>query len=244
MIHLIDVTKIYKQGEGPSVDRVCLTIKTGETIVLLGSSGAGKTTLLKMINRLVLPTHGCIKINDRDVKSYVVEELRRSIGYVFQSPGLFPHMTVEENITIVLRLMGRPLKERKERARELLEFIHLDPDTYSNRYPEELSGGEGQRVGVGRALAADPEFLLMDEAFGALDAITREALQDEILHLKSVLKKTIVFVTHDINEAFKIGDRIAVMHQGKLEQVGTKEDLTQHPKTSFVKQLVEAGLEK
>jgi len=243
IIEFINVSKTYR-GEGePSVNNVSLTIERGESLVLIGTSGGGKTTVLKMLNGLEEPTSGSILINGKDIRSYNINKLRRSFfGYVFQKIGLFPHMTVEENIETVLRLDKKPPEFRRKRVYELLEFMRLSPDVYLNRYPDQLSGGEQQRVGVARALATDSECLLMDEPFGALDAVTRCELQDEILKLKTQLKKTIVFVTHDISEAFKLGDRIAVMQDGKIEQLGTKEDLCQFPKTPFVEQLVQTGL--
>jgi osmoprotectant transport system ATP-binding protein len=211
--------------------------------VLIGSSGCGKTTLLKLMNGLEQTTSGSILIKGKDIKSYDNIELRRSFfGYVFQKTGLFPHMTVRDNINIVLKIAKKPAEFREKRIHELLNFMGLDPSTYLDRYPHQLSGGEQQRVGVARALATDSECLLMDEPFGALDALTRLSLQDEILRLKHDLKKTIVFVTHDIAEAFKLADRIAVLQHGKIEQLGTKEDLIQAPKTPFVEQMVNAGL--
>jgi len=196
-----------------------------------------------MLNGLEDPTSGTILIKGKELKSYNINKLRRSFfGYVFQKVGLFPHMTIMENLDIVLRLDKKKKEFRRKRIQELLEFMHLSPDVYSNRYPHQLSGGEQQRVGVARALATDSECLLMDEPFGALDAITRSELQDEILRLKSELKKTIIFITHDISEAFKLGDRIAVIQEGMIEQIGTKEDLMLSPQTPFVEQLVNIGL--
>ncbi len=211
--------------------------------MLIGSSGGGKTTLLKLLNGLEKPTSGTILIWGKDIQTYNIYELRRSFfGYVFQKIGLFPHMTVSENIDIVLRLNKKNAEYRKKKVWKLLEFMHLDPRAYLDRYPDQLSGGEQQRVGVARALAMDSECLLMDEPFGALDAVTRCELQAAILRLKKELNKTIIFVTHDISEAFKLGDRIVVMQEGLIEQIGTKEDLTTSPQTSFVQQLVNSGL--
>ncbi|AAO89738.1 ABC transporter ATP-binding protein [Coxiella burnetii] len=238
MITLDRITKFYRSVKSPAVDSVSFEVKDGETLVLLGSSGSGKTTLMKMINRLIEPTSGTIKIEGKDVREYNLSELRRSIGYVFQQIGLFPHMTIEKNITILLKLLHYPKAKRIQRAAELLEMVHLDPQKFAQRYSDELSGGQQQRVGVARALAADPKYLLMDEPFGALDAMTRSALQEEMIHLNQKLGKTIVFVTHDIFEAFRIADRIAVMHKGKLEQIGTKNELLNNPATEFVEQLV------
>jgi osmoprotectant transport system ATP-binding protein len=237
MIRLEDVSKSFDNGQTYAVRDVSLRIASGELLVLLGSSGCGKTTTLKMINRLIEPTTGTIEVGGSDVRTQEMIPLRRSIGYVFQGIGLFPHMTVEENISVILRLQGRPKSERQGRARELMEIVGLPPDDFKARYPTKLSGGQQQRVGVARALAADPGCLLMDEPFGALDAITRDGLQEELLHLKERLLKTIVFVTHDIFEALRIADRIAVMHAGRLEQVGTKEQILRAPATEFVRNL-------
>jgi osmoprotectant transport system ATP-binding protein len=215
----------------------------GEILVLIGSSGCGKTTLLKLMNGLEEPTSGSVLIKGKDIKAYNIVELRRTFfGYVFQKIGLFPHMTILENLNIVLKISKKPPQFRETRIHELLDFMGLDPSIYLDRYPSQLSGGEQQRVGVARALATDTECLLMDEPFGALDALTRLSLQDEILRLKHNLKKTIVFVNHDVVEAFKLGDRIAVLQHGKTEQLGTKEELIQSPKTPFIQQMVSAGL--
>ncbi len=205
--------------------------------MLLGSSGSGKTTTLKMINRLIEPTKGFIKINGTKTSELNPVELRRSIGYVFQGIGLFPHMTVRKNLEIIPRLLGWPKKKRHKRAMELLEIVGLEPENYSDRLPDELSGGEQQRIGVARALASNPTCMLMDEPFGALDALTRDALQQELLSLKKQLKKTIVFVTHDIFEALTLGDKIAILHKGFLEQTGTKEEILSNPQTDFVRNL-------
>lgn len=239
MIQLSHIFKSYNHHKTYVINDVCLTIEHGETFVLLGSSGSGKTTLLKMINRLVQPTKGEILINGKNIQQYERVKLRRSIGYVFQAVGLFPHMTIETNISIVLQLMRKPLKERLKKSHELLHLIGLDPKQFAKRYPHELSGGQAQRVGVARALAADPDILLMDEPFGALDAITRNDLQETMIELRKQMNKTIVFVTHDIVEAFRLADHIAVMHNGILEQVGSKTELLETPKTQFVKQLIE-----
>ncbi len=239
MIVLKDVWKSFNGGQTFVVRGVSLEVAKGETLVLLGSSGCGKTTTLKMINRLIEPTKGSIEIDGRNVTGIDPVELRRSIGYVFQGIGLFPHLTVAENVSIVLRLLGRPKHERLQRAKELLALVGLEPTVFADRYPDELSGGQQQRVGVARALAADPEYLLMDEPFGALDTVTRDILQQELMRLKAQLRKTIVFVTHDLFEAFLLADRIAVMHDGRIEQVGTKEELMKRPATPFVRQLLE-----
>ena len=205
--------------------------------MLLGSSGCGKSTLLKMINRLIDPTEGRIYLDGKDVQQQDPIELRRSIGYVFQGIGLFPHLSIQENISIVPRLIGWPEDRINSRYRELLELVQLSPEIHADRFPDELSGGQQQRVAVARALAADPAYLLMDEPFGALDAITRDSLQQEFLELNQRLNKTIIFVTHDILEAVTLGDRIAILHKGQLEQIGTREEILENPATHFVREL-------
>jgi len=238
MIRLDRVSKSFDGGRSYAVKELSLRVNTGETLVLLGSSGCGKTTTLKMINRLIEPSDGRIEVGGEDIMKLDPVALRRRIGYVFQGIGLFPHMTVEENVGLVPRLSGDFVHERKANAHRLLEMVGLPAKTFADRFPEELSGGQQQRVGVARALAADPEYLLMDEPFGALDALNRESLQQELLSLKKKLEKTIVFVTHDIFEALLLGDRIAVLHQGKLEQIGPKKELLSAPATPFVKDLI------
>lgn len=233
------VTKTFDEGASYAVNDVSLDVAEGETMVLLGSSGCGKTTTLKLINRLVDLSDGEIEVDQMNIMEQNPVELRRSIGYVFQGIGLFPHMTVEENVSVVLKLTGVDRNKRRTRARELLNMVDLDPNTYADRFPGELSGGQQQRVGVARALAADPKYLLMDEPFGALDAITRDSLQKEVIRIKDKLNKTIVFVTHDIFEALTLADRIAIMHEGRLEQVGTSEDILSDPATDFVRWLFE-----
>ncbi|MFX0575775.1 ABC transporter ATP-binding protein [Nocardia nepalensis] len=216
------VTKNYPGQRDPAVDRVSLTIPAGEIVVLVGPSGCGKTTTMRMINRLIEPTSGTITIGGRDVTGVDPDQLRRGIGYSIQQAGLFPHMTVAKNVATVPGLIGWDRKKVAARTDEMLDLVGLDPDTYRHRYPRQLSGGQQQRVGVARALAADPPVLLMDEPFGAVDPITRGLLQDELLRLQSELGKTIVFVTHDFNEAVKLGDRIAVLgNQSRILQYDT-----------------------
>jgi len=237
MIVLDHVSKSF-HSRGPfAVVDVSLTVHEGETLVLLGSSGSGKTTLLKLINRLFECTAGTIEVDGTDIATLDPIVLRRRIGYVFQGIGLFPHMTVEENVAMVPRLLGWPPRRRRKCAYDLLQTLGLDPEVFAERYPDELSGGQQQRVGVGRALASEPSYLLMDEPFGALDALARDALQQELLALKVRLNKTIVFVTHDIFEALTLGDRIAVMDAGRLQQIGTKEEILRQPATDFVREL-------
>ncbi len=204
---------------------------------MLGSSGCGKTTTLKTINRLIEPTSGYIEVDGRDVSTCDPVELRRSIGYVFQGIGLFPHLTVRQNVEIVPRLLGWDAAKRRDRAHELLDIMGLPPEEYAARLPAELSGGQQQRVGVARALASDPSYLLMDEPFGALDALSRDTLQQELLMVKERLQKTIVFVTHDIFEAITLAHRIAILHEGNLEQIGSKEEVQRRPASPFVREL-------
>nr|WP_249359400.1 betaine/proline/choline family ABC transporter ATP-binding protein [Nocardia cyriacigeorgica] len=221
-IVLDSVTKRYGDQRQPAVDNVSLTIPAGEIVVLVGPSGCGKTTTMRMINRLIEPTSGTITIGGKDALSIDPDELRRGIGYSIQQAGLFPHMTVAKNVATVPGLIGWDRKRIAARTDEMLELVGLDPGTYRHRYPRQLSGGQQQRVGVARALAADPPVLLMDEPFGAVDPITRGLLQDELMRLQAELRKTIVFVTHDFNEAVKLGDRIAVLgNQSRILQYDT-----------------------
>lgn len=239
MIRLDHLTKSFDGGKTYAVRDVSLEVGEGETLVLLGASGCGKTTTLKMINRLVEPTSGRIELDGQDVLKADVLELRRSIGYVFQDIGLFPHMTAAENVEIVPRLIGWSPEKRRTRSTELLNLVGLDPQAFADRLPRHLSGGQQQRVGIARALAADPKYLLMDEPFGALDAVTRDQLQRELLDLREALDKTIVFVTHDLFEALRLADRIGVMNGGRLEQIGAPGELLNRPATPFVADLFE-----
>jgi osmoprotectant transport system ATP-binding protein len=244
MIVLDHVSKSFDGGSSFALHDVSLTIEQGETFVLLGSSGSGKTTILRLISRLIEPTAGTIAVDGRDLRDYTEIALRRNMGYVFQGIGLFPHMTVADNVAVGLRLVGEPAPQREAKARALLELVELEPDAFVHRFPGELSGGQQQRVAVARALATDPDYLLMDEPFGALDALTRESLQAEVLRLKAKLGKTIVFVTHDIVEAFLLGDRIGVCNEGRLEQVGTRRELLRQPATDFVRALIARPLQQ
>ena len=238
------VTKRYPgtaAGHGGAVEDLSLEVPAGKICVLVGPSGCGKTTSLKMVNRLVEPTSGSILVGDVDVMTRDVIELRRGIGYVIQQVGLFPHQTIAENVITVPRLMGWTKARQSERAEELLGLVGLDPATYRDRYPSQLSGGERQRVGVARALAADPPILLMDEPFGAVDPIVRERLQNELLRLQEDLAKTILFVTHDIDEAIKMGDLVAVMQVGgHLAQFGPPAEILASPASDFVARFVGA----
>lgn len=244
MIYFENVYKIYDGQSQPVVNNVSFAVGKGEILTLLGSSGAGKTTLLKMVNRLCEPSQGRVTLDGHDVKTFNPVALRRRIGYVSQNVGLFPHMTVEENITLVLRLQKKNKKFRKNRADELLELIDLNPRVYAKRFPDELSGGQQQRIAVAKALAADPEYLLMDEPFAALDPILREELQTELLRLHKTLDKTILFVTHDISEALRLSNTIGIMHKGKLEQIGPGQALLQSPANAFVKNFLEMGTKR
>ena len=241
-ILLDGVTKRYGDASTAAVDNVTMEIPAGEIVMLVGPSGCGKTTTMKMINRLIEPTSGRILIGDDDVTRRDPDELRRHIGYVIQGAGLFPHYTVGDNIAIVPRLLKWDKDRIDARVDELLDLVSLDPAQYRDRHPRELSGGQQQRVGVARALAADPPVLLMDEPFGAVDPITRQRLQDELLRLQEELRKTIVFVTHDFDEAVKLGDRIAILQAGsKIVQYDTPEQILTHPADDFVRNFVGAG---
>jgi osmoprotectant transport system ATP-binding protein len=240
MIRLESVTKRYADGT-VAVDDLTLEVADGETCMLVGPSGAGKTTTMRMINRLIEPTSGRIFLGEEDVTKVDPVMLRRRIGYVIQHVGLFPHLTVEDNVATVPRLLGWDRARIRTRTVEMLDLVGLDPERYLRRYPAELSGGQRQRAGVARALAADPPVLLMDEPFGALDPITRDRLQGEFLRLQHELKKTVVFVTHDIEEAIRLGDRIAVLADGgRLEQYDTPANLLGSPATPFVAEFVGA----
>lgn len=236
MIQLDNLTKVFDTPKGAVVaaDHINMHVPAGEICILLGPSGCGKTTTLKMINRIVRPTSGRVFINDEDTTHMDTQDLRRNIGYVIQQIGLFPNMTIEENITVVPRLLGWDKEHYKKRARELMDMIAMDSDAFLKRYPSELSGGQQQRIGVARALAADPPVMLMDEPFGAIDPINRAVIQDEFLKMQEELKKTIMFVSHDIDEAIRMGDRIAVFREGKLVQYSSPDDLLAAPKNAFV----------
>ncbi|MEO9275491.1 ABC transporter ATP-binding protein [Marinomonas sp. 5E14-1] len=236
MVRLEDLVKVFEtpNGAATAVNKVSLEVPEGEICILLGPSGCGKTTTLKMINRVISPTSGKIFINGEDTSLLDPVELRRNIGYVIQQIGLFPNMTIEENISIVPKLLGWDPKEYKNRAKELLDMVALDPSTFLHRFPRELSGGQQQRIGVIRALAADPPVMLMDEPFGAIDPINREVIQDEFLKMQKTLKKTILFVSHDIDEAIKMADKIAIFKDGKLVQFDAPDQLLAQPKNDFV----------
>ncbi len=237
MIELKNVSKSY-DGITNVVEKLSLTIAEGELVVLVGESGCGKTTTMEMINRLNEPSKGEIFIDGKNINDVDRNELRRNIGYVIQNVGLFPHKTIEQNISTVPRMCKKDKQIIDQKVKELFKVIELPYEDYAHRYPRELSGGQQQRVGVARALANDPDIILMDEPFSALDPITREQLQDELLRLQDELNKTIVFVTHDIDEAIKIGDKIAVMQDGKIVQYDTPENLLKNPASDFVEYFV------
>ncbi|WP_418607244.1 ABC transporter ATP-binding protein [Georgenia sp. SUBG003] len=241
-IRLENVTKQYPGQGGPAVDNIDLEIRAGEILVLVGPSGCGKTTTMKMINRLIEPTSGRIVVGGEDVTNTDPDWLRRRIGYVIQAGGLFPHMTVGANVALVPGMLKWDKARTAARVEELLDLVGLDPDTYRDRYPRELSGGQQQRVGVARALAADPPVLLMDEPFGAVDPITRHRLQDELLNIQEELGKTIVIVTHDFDEAVKLGDRIAILDVGaRIVQLDTPEEILSNPAEDFVTDFIGKG---
>lgn len=238
MIRLEQVTKLY--GETIAVNELSLEVSEGEVCVLIGPSGCGKTTTLRMINRLIEPSAGRIFINGQDTSSIKAEKLRLSIGYAIQSVGLFPHMTVSDNIAVVPQLIHWEKSRIARRVEELLNLVGLNPSEYARKYPSQLSGGEAQRIGVARALAADPPIMLMDEPFGAVDPLTRERLQAQFVHIQQEVKKTIIMVTHDLDEAIRLADRIAIMASGKLVQYDTPETILSKPVNKFVRDFVGA----
>ncbi|MFC7456268.1 ATP-binding cassette domain-containing protein [Brachybacterium sp. GCM10030267] len=241
-IRLEDVTKRYPGQARPAVDGVTLEIPEGQVVMLVGPSGCGKTTTLKMINRLIEPSEGRIMLGDEDVTSIDGDQLRRRIGYVIQAGGLFPHMSVSQNIALVPKMLGWDKARITARIDELLELVGLDPDVYRHRYPKELSGGQQQRVGVARALAADPPVLLMDEPFGAVDPITRQRLQDELIRIQQEVRKTMVIVTHDFDEAVKLGDWIVVFRDSaQIVQYDTPERILAEPADEFVEDFIGSG---
>ena len=238
MIELDALTKSFSGAPRPAVDRLTLTVPAGEVCVLIGPSGCGKTTTMRMINRMIEPDSGTVSVDGRDILGVDPVELRRSIGYVIQQVGLFPHWSIADNVATVPRLLGWDPMRIAARVEELLSLIGMEPAQYGHRFPRELSGGQKQRVGVARALAADPPVMLMDEPFGALDPITRAHLQTEFLRILRGLRKTIVFVTHDIDEAIKMGDRIAILNDGRLVQYDSPEIILAAPANAFVSEFV------
>jgi osmoprotectant transport system ATP-binding protein len=241
-IRLEGLTKQFPGQREPAVAELTMDIPEGEIVILVGPSGCGKTTTMKLINRLIEPTSGRILLDDEDVTRVNPDRLRRRIGYVIQQIGLFPHMTIYENIATVPRLLGWNKTRISDRVDELLNMVGMDPAAYRGRYPKELSGGQRQRVGVARAMSADPDVMLMDEPFGAIDPITRERLQNEFLRIQSEIKKTIIFVTHDIEEAIKMGDRIAILRdQSRIAQYDTPERILMNPADDFVRDFIGRG---
>ena len=242
LIQLQGVSKTYPGSKAPAVSDLDLEIKKGEILVLVGPSGCGKSTTLRLINRMIEPTAGRIIFEGKDVTNVNPDQLCRQMGYVIQQIGLFPHRNIYQNIATVPRLLGWNKSDIEERAKYLLTMVGMDPEQYLSRYPKELSGGQAQRVGVARALAADPDVLLMDEPFGAIDPITRDRLQNEFLRLQAELQKTIVFVTHDIDEAVKMGDKIAILReQSKVAQLDTPINILASPANAFVKEFLGSG---
>lgn len=244
MIEFKNVSKSYDNKRSFAVSKVSLTVAQGETLVILGSSGSGKSTLLKMVNLLITPTSGSIYVKQKNQQDYVLTELRQQMGYVFQENGLFEHMTVMDNIVVSLRVQKVATALRRQRADTLMRLVNLDPEKYRQRYPYQLSGGEQQRVGVARALANDPDYLLMDEPFGALDPVTRDELQKQFKSIIKNTQKTVIFVTHDVFEALRLADRIAVMHEGKLLQVADTQAIVKQPANQFVHQLFNKPFEQ
>lgn len=238
MIRMENVTKRYGESAAPSVDNLTLDVPEGSTVALIGPSGCGKTTTMRMINRLIEPTEGHIFVNGEDVTRADPVKLRRHIGYVIQNVGLFPHMTIAENIAAVPNLLGWDQPRIAKRTDELLDLVGLDPKEMLKRYPRQLSGGQRQRIGVARALAADPSVLLMDEPFGAIDPIARTRLQDEFKQILKRVRKTVVLVTHDLDEAIRLGDRIAIMRAGKIVQYDAPDAILSHPVDDFVANFV------
>ena len=236
-----NVYKKFSSQETAAVDYVSAGIRKGEFITILGSSGCGKTTLLKLTNRLYEPDGGRVLIGGRDIAGEDPVQLRRGMGYVIQQVGLFPHMTVRDNIVAIPKLMKWSRDRLDERADQLLTLVGLEASGFRDRYPSQLSGGQQQRIGLARALATDPDIMLLDEPFGAIDAITRLHLQDELIRIHNGLGKTFLFVTHDINEAFKLGDRVMIMDQGKLLQFDRPVEIIRHPADEFVKTLIESA---
>jgi len=240
VLELKELTKVFGSGDEKfvAVDNINLTVEEGQFVVLIGPSGCGKTTTLKMINHLVEPSSGEILINGRSTKDMNAVKLRREIGYVIQSIGLFPHLNIASNVEVVPKLNRVPKKVRRKRTYELLDLVGLDPDIYADRYPAELSGGQQQRIGVLRALAAEPDLILMDEPFGALDPITRDQLQDEMKDLQKRLSKTIVFVTHDMDEALAMADVVVLMQEGHIVQAASPKEMLARPANEFVREFI------
>lgn len=240
MIKVKNISKVF--GNTVAVKSVSFELKEGETLCMIGTSGCGKTTTLKMLNRLIEPSSGEINILGKNILEQDQIKVRRQIGYVIQGGGLFPHWNVAKNIALIPQLEKWETQKIETRVNELMKLVELDPDKFSKRYPAELSGGQQQRVGIARALAADPPIILLDEPFSALDPITRIQLQNEFIRLKKILKKTMVFVTHDLKEAFHLSDKILVMNKGEVQQFGSPEELKNNPANDFVKSFIESQM--
>lgn len=243
MINIKNLTKTYEGSMVPAVNNISFDIERGSICCIIGTSGCGKTTTLKMINRLVEPTSGEVWINEEECHMVDAIQWRRKIGYVIQKAGLLPHLTIKENISLLSKILKRDKAFIKQRTDELLEMIDLAPEEFSQRYPIELSGGQQQRVGIARALMEDPPILLMDEPFGALDPITRNSMHEEFIEMNKKLKKTIVMVTHDMDEAFKLGDQVVLMGNGNIVQRGNKDDFMNRPANKFVEDFVRSHFE-
>lgn len=242
-VEFCDVIKRFPNAVENAVDHVSFQVQEGELVTILGTSGCGKTTLMKMVNRLYEPTSGVIKVFGENIMETDAVQLRRKIGYVIQQIGLFPHMTVEKNIAVVPEILGWDKEKIHGRVTELLEMVNLEPESYRNRYPSQLSGGQQQRVGLARALAANPSIMLLDEPFGAIDAINRTKLQDELLAIHRKGGLTCLFVTHDVTEALKLGSRILIMNQGKIQQFDTPENILSSPANDYVASLLKSVTE-
>ncbi len=237
----ININKHFPKSNYKALDNINISIEEGELITILGTSGCGKTTLLKMVNRIYEPDSGEIKLFGQNIKEMDPVKLRRSIGYVIQQVGLFPHMTIYNNIATVPKILGWDKSKIRTRVEELFELVNLDYKEFKDRYPVQLSGGQQQRIGLARALAADPSLMLLDEPFGAIDAINREKLQDELIRIHEASKKTFLFVTHDINEAFKLGTRVLIMDNGHVKQFATPSEIIKSPADEFVQTLIRSA---
>jgi len=240
-VEFIQVTKHFRGSNKNAVDAISFSVEAGELITIVGTSGCGKTTLLKMVNRIYEPDSGEIRLFGENIVDKDAVQLRRKIGYVIQQVGLFPHMTVQDNVAVVPKLLHWEKSRIKNRVDELLRLVNLEPDEFRRRYPVQLSGGQQQRVGLARALAADPNVMLLDEPFGAIDAINRQNLQNELLRIHQQDRKTYLFVTHDLSEAFKLGTRVLIMHEGTIQQFASPKEIINNPANDFVRSLLQSS---